>query len=304
MNQKRKKLEQFILPLLKCIVCDKDRLKLNENGLRCEKCDTVYPVHNDIPIMLTDPERAFAYAPNVVVENSYNPQWLDIINKANGEPVLDLGSGNNPDSYSNLIKLEIFALPNVDVVSYGEHLPFIDNSFQTVFSGAVIEHVQDPAEVINNIYSILQQNGDVHIETAFLQPVHAYPNHFYNMTKSGLENLCSGFTHVDSGVKGHQSPAFTLHWILNSWQSKLEGEEKESFLDAKVSDIIDAYGNDPFSRKWFSAFSDTDIEELACGVYFHGTKPLLPRVPLWKKWAKHIRDSIRFILGKKVILPR
>ena len=146
-----------------------------------------------------------------------------------GEPVLEVGSGNNPDSYPNLIKLEIFAMPNVDVVSYGKHLPFINKSFQTVFSGAVIEHVQDPAKVIRNISSVLKKSGEVHIETAFLQPVHAYPNHYYNMTKSGLENLCSNFIHLDSGVKAHQSPAFTLNWILNSWQSKLEEKRKTLF---------------------------------------------------------------------------
>ncbi len=298
MSTKRKRLEDFILPLLKCIVCRRSKLEIEEDTVHCRNCRATYPIHNDIPIMMVNYPKAFEYTPSVVVENSYPQQWIDIIDNAGGKPVLDMGSGNNPDTISNLVKLEIFALPNVDVVGYGEDLPFKDDMFQTVFSGAVIEHVKDPIEVVKNIHRVVKDSGEVHIETAFLQPVHAYPDHYYNMTKSGLEHLCSEFELIDSGVKPHQKPTFTLHWILNSWQEKLVDGEKESFLNAKVKDILAEYGVDPFSKKWSENFSKTDTEELACGVYFHGKKRISVKPTFSKTALLRIKNSIKCLLGR------
>ena len=44
--------------LLEILVCPLDkapvRLKPDQSGLKCEKCHRVYPIRDDIPVMLVD----------------------------------------------------------------------------------------------------------------------------------------------------------------------------------------------------------------------------------------------------------
>ncbi len=48
-------LDPKLLEILACPKCKGDLTPVtNETGLFCEDCDVVYPVREDIPIMLTD----------------------------------------------------------------------------------------------------------------------------------------------------------------------------------------------------------------------------------------------------------
>jgi uncharacterized protein YbaR (Trm112 family) len=57
-------LDPRILSILACPLCKTDvRLTTDEKGLKCVKCHRVYPIKEDIPIMLIDeatiePDRA------------------------------------------------------------------------------------------------------------------------------------------------------------------------------------------------------------------------------------------------------
>jgi ubiquinone/menaquinone biosynthesis C-methylase UbiE len=222
--------------------------------------------------MTLEPDNALSFAQDVVVENVYSEQWLDLVNRAGQDMVLDLGSGNNPLVFDHVVKIDVFALPNVDVVGLAEGLPFRDGTFRTVFSGAVFEHLRDPFRAIDDVSRVLREGGDVYIETAFLQPVHAFPDHYFNMTLRGLERLCSAFERLDSGVRAHQTPSFMLRWVLQVWAMKLPDGEREDFMRATVADILKEYSDDVFSKRWMTQFTRKDMEQLAAGVYFHGYK--------------------------------
>jgi hypothetical protein len=44
-----------ILEILACPLCKKDvKLTLDEKGLKCVKCHRVYPIKDEIPVMLID----------------------------------------------------------------------------------------------------------------------------------------------------------------------------------------------------------------------------------------------------------
>jgi hypothetical protein len=113
----------------------------------------------------------------------------------------------------------------------------------------------------------------VYIETAFLQPVHAFPDHYFNMTLRGLERLCGSFQRLDSGVRPHQAPSFMLAWVLRVWAMKLGEVERADFLNATIGDVLREYERDVFSQRWMTGFGRKDQEQLAAGVYFHGYKP-------------------------------
>jgi uncharacterized protein YbaR (Trm112 family) len=269
---KTDRLRRHLLPLLRCIRCEADGLKFSGAMLRCPSCAQVYRIHRGIPLMTYNPEAALAFGRGVVVENPYSGKWLELIHAAGDRPLLDLGSGNNPMPFEHVVKLDVFALPNVDVVGLAENLPFRSGVFKTVMSGAVFEHVMDPFLAIDQVHRVLAEDGDVYIETAFLQPVHAFPSHYYNMTRQGLANLCKSFEPLDSGVQPHQYPSFVLRWILEAWADKLPLDERKDFLSATVGDVIQEYTSNVFSKRWLAGFTAQDIEELACGVYFHGRR--------------------------------
>jgi uncharacterized protein YbaR (Trm112 family) len=47
--------DQRILDILACPLCKTDiKLTLDEKGLKCIKCHRVYPIKEDIPVMLID----------------------------------------------------------------------------------------------------------------------------------------------------------------------------------------------------------------------------------------------------------
>jgi len=272
-RSKRERLEQQILPLLRCMQCESEEmLRLEGDTITCPSCGATYPVHRDVPVMLEDPGPAIAYAEEVVVENGYSPQWHALIERASPGWVLDLGAGNNPEVHPNLVKLDIFALPNADVAGRAERLPFRDGVFQTVMSCAVFEHVRNPHASIAEARRVLRDAGDVYIETAFLQPVHAYPGHYFNMTRMGLEELCQGFGKIASGVQPHQYPSLTAAWVLEAMARNMAKRDRKSFLNSSVREVIREYRANPFSQRWIRGFSPEGIEELACGVFFHGRK--------------------------------
>lgn len=293
MTTKRERLETVVLPLMQCIRCKRSDLALHAQALECRACGASYRVHQDIPIMTDDPDAAVQVAPEVVVENSYSEQWLELLKRAGDGLVLDLGSGNNPNPAPRLIKLDIFAMPNVDVVGMAEALPFRDGAFRTVMSGAVFEHVQNPFESIAQVRRVLADGGDVYIETAFLQPVHAFPSHYFNMTRMGLEYVCRSFKRLDAGVQPHQNPSFALAWFLEVMAGKLPPAARADFLMSRVGDVLEEFKTNAFSKRWIEHFSPSDLEQMACGVYFYGRKtdgdpgpvpPLpSPKPPPWRK---------------------
>ena len=74
--------------------------------------------------MLLEPSAAFEYTSEVIVEHSYCGPYQELLEQPKRGLALDLGSGNNPDVVPALIKLDIFAVPNVDVVAVAEAVPF------------------------------------------------------------------------------------------------------------------------------------------------------------------------------------
>jgi SAM-dependent methyltransferase/uncharacterized protein YbaR (Trm112 family) len=269
---KRARLEEAIFPLLCCVRCAGTSLELRARAIACNQCAQIFPIHDSIPLMTTDPDVAFHWREESITSNHYSAQWIEQIGRAADGWVLDLASGNNPDTHERVIKYDIFAVPNVDVVGRAEFLPFADKTFRNVISGAAFEHFQDPFRAIEHVFRVLCDGGEVYIETAFLQPVHAFPDHYYNMTLHGLERLCSAFERMDSGVRPHQAPSFMLRWILQGWADKLPHAERNAFLNTTVAEIIGEYERDPFSQRWMAAFSRADVAEMAAGVYFHGRK--------------------------------
>jgi SAM-dependent methyltransferase len=185
--------------------------------------------------------------------------------------LLDCGAGRRPVYYENVVNYEIVNYDSTDVIGVAEELPFKDNSFDAVISVAVLEHVRDPFKAASEIMRVLKRGGKLFCCVPFLQPLHGYPNHYYNMTHEGLANLFRRLKIVKQEVFPSTAPIWTLTWFLKSWQEGLHGAAKEEFLNLRVRDLI---GDPPsyLGKRYVTELPDAKNFELASATILTAIK--------------------------------
>ena len=127
------------------------------------------------------------------------------------KPVLNLGSGNEPRLIHSF-NIDIIDYENVDIISDITNLPFCDNTVTSIMSVAVLEHVQNPTAVIQEIHRVLKPGGLVFSVIPFMQPFHASPHDYQRYTLSGIENLHRDFQVLESGV--YSGPISGFLWVF------------------------------------------------------------------------------------------
>ena len=108
---------------------------------------------------------------------------------------LDLGAGSA--KYQEIIRqkaeeyttFDMAPGENIDVVGDALNLPFKDDSFDTVISSQVLEHVEKPWIMIKEIRRVLKENGTCILTAPFLIPYHADPHDYFRYTKEGIMSL-------------------------------------------------------------------------------------------------------------------
>ena len=93
-----------------------------------------------------------------------------------------------------------------DIVGDIHALPFEDNSQDALICIAVLEHVEDPALAVREMYRTLKPGGFCFIYVPFLYYYHAHKGYykdFWRFTKDGLEHLTKDFSACEMiGVRG------------------------------------------------------------------------------------------------------
>lgn len=113
--------------------------------------------------------------------------------------VLDVGCGQKP--YRSLFEVEEYVGMDVgqsghdhkneaiDVFYDGKVFPFEDNSFDSVISNEVLEHVFNPSEHLSEIYRVLKPGGNLLITVPFLWDEHEQPYDYARYSSFGLKHL-------------------------------------------------------------------------------------------------------------------
>ncbi len=190
---------------------------------------------------------------DAVSSMGYDGHAMELITTYHDGLVLDCGAGKKPMYFDNVVNFEIVDYDTTDVRGVGEVLPFVDNAFDAVLSLAVLEHVKDPFACAREISRVLKPGGRLMCCVPFLQPMHGYPHHYYNMTNQGLENLFDDYLEIDKTfVYESIAPIWSLTWILQSWAAGLKGKTKEDFKQLKVGELLDnpkKYEYEPFVKE-------------------------------------------------------
>lgn len=262
-----------LVKVLSCPSCH-SQLQNNAKGFECTECAHVYVMNGRCVDLLTDDnKKKHGIKENeVIASRAHDPLALALIGHYRDGLILDCGSGFPMQDYSNVINLEIEKYKNTDVVSVGEALPFLTDSFDAVFSLSVLEHVKDPFKSAHELVRVLKPGGTIYLSVPFLQPVHAYPHHYFNMTSQGLRTLVEEEIEIiSSGVPVSGHPLFTVSWILNRWVNGLPPDLREEFEKKSISDFLDLPDlliNDSCVREINSAA----LNDIACTTMILGRK--------------------------------
>ncbi|WP_404422672.1 methyltransferase domain-containing protein [Nibricoccus sp. IMCC34717] len=209
---------------------------------------------------------------DAISSHGYDPLALDLITGVRDGLVLDCGAGCRSDTQPNVVNFEIAPYPSTDVIGVGEKLPFVDNAFDGVITLNVLEHVKDPFRCAAEILRVLKPGGRVYAVVPFLQPYHAYPHHYYNMTHQGLANVFGPGLKIEAQeapLSGH--PIFTLEWFLKRYAAGLPAAEAEKFKGMTVAQLMESA--DEQMRAPHAALLDFESRlHLASTTMLFGTK--------------------------------
>lgn len=108
--------------------------------------------------------------------------------------VLDAGSGGYSRykhllSCQSIVRMDIAAGSNVDVVGSADAMPFEDGEFDAVLSTQVFEHLEYPEKAATEIFRVLKHGGHVLITAPQWNELHEEPHDYWRYTCFGLKSL-------------------------------------------------------------------------------------------------------------------
>lgn len=143
--------------------------------------------------------------------------------------VLNAGAGNR--DISSLVEGRLYnqdistGLHNASIDFYSplHEIPTADGFFDTIICNAVLEHVSNPDEIMEEFARVCAAGGTLYLTIPFMQPEHRDPTDFQRYTIDGISLLCErhGFEVVEA--RGVHSVYTTLAWIAHEWLTPVQG---------------------------------------------------------------------------------
>jgi len=213
------------------------------------------------------------------VSNGLPSEAIALIEAVDGL-VLNLSAGGSGRRYDHVVEAEVAVFRHTDVIADAHALPFADETFELVVCFNAFEHYHTPSKAASEILRVLKPGGRVLMSTAFLQPLHEAPWHFYNATRYGLEKWFEAFEKLDLRVTENFNPLLALSWQMSEAEAALRdlsARDAERLLAATGGDLVDIW-RDREARTgplWtsFNDLSQARQEPISAGFQFLGRKP-------------------------------
>ena len=164
-------------------------------------------------------------------------KFIELLKEGARRPVVlvigggTVGLGANElygDDSIELVGTDVYASPYTALVTDAHKLPFEDGVFDGVWVQAVLEHVLEPATIVDEIHRVLRRGGLVYAETPFMQQVHERAYDFSRFTQSGHRWLFKRFSEISAGPIGGAGVA--LVWSIRYFCRALGAGDKLSLL--------------------------------------------------------------------------
>ena len=135
-----------------------------------------------------------------------------------------------------------------EVFNYAEDAKKYNGKVDIVITFGVIEHVNDPLPMLNDIYGLLSEHGTAYIETDNLNDVLMHFDipefnrffyrtaHYWYFDSTSLSNLCkkAGFKNVKSGFRHGYDLSNTFQWLK---ERKPSGVNQLNFIDPICNEV-------------------------------------------------------------------
>ncbi len=165
---------------------------------------------------------------------------------------LDLGAGSAKyreiikQSSSEYITFDMIAGEKIDVVGDVLNLPFNNESFDTVISTQVLEHLEKPWTMVKEVRRVLKENGICILTAPFLNPYHADPHDYFRYTVEGTRSLFEneGFKIIECDSYGQLfsviSEFIRFSWF-NPYKKRKRGSWKIVHFMAKIANFLNKF---------------------------------------------------------------
>jgi SAM-dependent methyltransferase len=250
--------------LLACPRCRRP-IRPDRGRLACA-CGAAFRVVHDVPVFVGAQDGYTDLRHVTQSTNPYSPKNLRLFREHPDALILDFGAGNPApeELFDNVVRMDFAHYRSCDVVSTERNLPFRDGSFDFVVTESVFEHVRDPWHYAAELHRVLKPGGRIHVDCAFLFPVHGEPHNYYNMTPFGIEETFKMFRKIESGVEPYQSAGTAMNVMRNTFLSLVDDEPAREELKVLL-------GTRDFAD--FDRFIPREKRGLmSAGVYFLGEK--------------------------------
>jgi SAM-dependent methyltransferase len=231
------------------VLCPKCRAKIGtiskdlSTEKKCPACSFKPNTLHGVPILYQtenlDELDQLREASSLPIQNSDDLK-IPFVQEAlsSNEWVLELGAGIDICTNPKLIKTDAFLYSkDLHCLADAHSLPFEDNTFGYVYSMAVFEHLHSPWLAAEEIHRILKPGGKAFVITAFMQHMHGYPNHYFNMTLSGLKQIFKNFE-IESLRPSKWSSLNEIMYVMMDYISLIK-ESSNNILSEEDIGILD-----------------------------------------------------------------
>ena len=237
-----------LLPILRCPETGERLLKGEGEFLITKNGGRMWPIIAGRPVFLSDSSKVVVH-PETHLSNAIGTDVVGTIEATSGF-VLQLSAGGTERRFPNVIECEYAIFRHTDVVGDAHNLPFLDNVFAAVISLNAFEHYREPVQAMSEIGRVLQPAGTLFLHTAFLQPLHEAPHHYFNCTKFGLMQWLRDFDVDRIDVSWNFNPIFALSWLVSELDHGFAAsspELLERFRNIRLTDLA-RFWREPINR--------------------------------------------------------
>tara|TARA_B110000438_G_scaffold294347_1_gene335621 strand:+ start:418 stop:1311 length:894 start_codon:yes stop_codon:yes gene_type:complete len=239
---------ELVKKILQCPECHNNSLQFKEEKIICNECNLNFPIENGTPLfsiedilkkgtsttkekmILKKIKNKLPFIPTLI--NLIQPPIFYLSKIARGEDrllyhlkkiqykpkaiILDIGAGHK--NWENVIPLDIYYYPGVEICAKADKLPFSDNSVDMIVSQSAIEHIVNGVKALKEMERILKPDGIIFIEAPFIYPYHPEPYDLRRWSTNGLDDAFENCTCIESGsVNGPFSTLFVILTSFFSW---------------------------------------------------------------------------------------
>lgn len=259
LSQNGATLPEHFRAVVVCPVCRQD-LEQTADGLVCQssECGARYRFTGQIPVLADEDRspvlflgkgedhadkakmfrrrvlRSLPTLDRSIVPDSVKKRLAQEIFELSDRPVVLNVGGKHPTSLTdeicsrndvNAIECDLAYRPRTRVLANPEQLPVSDSSVVSVFLDAILEHVPNPQEVVEEAWRVLKPDGILYSDTPFILQVHGGPFDYMRFGHQAQRWMFRRFDEIESGVSSGPGVAlaYAFQYFLLSFATKNKG---------------------------------------------------------------------------------